>query len=96
MNHDVLQIIGALLVLAGYAGSQLGWVSARSIPYLMVNIFGAGLLAWLAWTSRDWGFLLLEGVWTLVSVVSLAAVLRSRSRQDGSSAVGRQRSQDLR
>jgi hypothetical protein len=79
MNHDVSQVIGALFVLCGFAGAQLGWVGPKSIPYLIVNILGAGLLAWLAWTSRDWGFLLLEGVWTLVSVIALAGVFRARA-----------------
>lgn len=85
MTHDVLQIVGALLVLTGYAASQLGLLSPKSVGYLTVNIAGAGLLAWLAWTSRDWGFLLLEGVWTLVSAVALAVLLRSG---DGGAAAG--------
>jgi hypothetical protein len=75
---DLLQIIGAVLVLTGFAGSQLGWVGARSVSYLTVNAVGAGLLAALALHGREWGFLLLEGVWTLVSLVSLTGVLRHR------------------
>lgn len=78
MTHDVLQIFGALLVLGGYAASQLGLLSPKSVGYLTVNIAGAGLLAWLAWTSRDWGFLLLEGVWTVVSAGALIVVLLPR------------------
>jgi hypothetical protein len=76
MNHDVSRIIGALLVLAGFTAHQLGWVGARSIPYLLVNVLGSALLGWLAWTGQDWGFLLLEGVWAVVSAVSLITVLR--------------------
>ncbi|MEV0455969.1 CBU_0592 family membrane protein [Catellatospora methionotrophica] len=82
MNHDVLQIIGALTVLAGYVATQLRWTTPRSIGYLTANTIGAGVLAWLAWTSRDWGFLLLEGVWSAVSAASLIAVLRTPRTPD--------------
>ncbi|WP_144118910.1 CBU_0592 family membrane protein [Catellatospora sichuanensis] len=82
MNHDVLQILGALTVLAGYVTAQLGWTSPRSIGYLTANTLGAGVLAWLAWTSHDWGFLLLEGVWSAVSAVALVSVLRARRTPD--------------
>lgn len=81
MNHDLLQIAGALLVLTAFALTQLGVLSAKAVAYLIINIIGAGLLAWLAWTSRDWGFLLLEGVWAAVSAVSLAAVALGRNRE---------------
>jgi hypothetical protein len=72
----ILQIIGAVLVLAGFAASQVGWLDARSIPYLVLNIAGAGLLAVLALHDGDWGFLLLEGVWVAVSLISLGRVVR--------------------
>jgi hypothetical protein len=73
---ETLQIIGAILVLAGFAGAQLGWVGAASVSYLTVNAVGAALLAILALLDGAWGFLLLEGVWTVVSVISLAGALR--------------------
>ncbi|MDI1459397.1 hypothetical protein QEZ54_00300 [Catellatospora sp. KI3] len=76
MNHDVLQIAGALTVLGGYVAAQLGRTTTRSIGYLIANTVGAGLLAWLAWLGRDWGFLLLEGTWAAVSAVSLGLALR--------------------
>lgn len=78
MNHDLLQIAGALLVLTAFALTQLGVLNPKAIASLALNIVGAGVLAWLAWTSRDWGFLLLEGVWMIVSLISLVAILRSR------------------
>lgn len=79
---DILQIAGALLVLAGFLASQLGVVDARSLAYLTANAVGSGLLAVLALLGSDWGFLLLEGVWCVVATVSLTGVLlRSRRRR---------------
>jgi len=48
------------------------------VSYLVVNIVGAGVLAVLAAIGRQYGFLLLEAVWTVVSVVSLVQLLLSR------------------
>ncbi|MGH3448415.1 MAG: CBU_0592 family membrane protein [Nocardioidaceae bacterium] len=71
MTHEVweqsLQIIGALLVLAGFASAQFGWWSTRSVRYLLVNAAGSTVLAVLALIGSDWGFLLLEGAWALIS-----------------------------
>ena len=75
---QVTQIVGALLVLAGFAGAQFGRLSPHSIPYLVLNLFGSAILAVLAALDAQFGFLLLEGVWALVSLWGLVAVLRGR------------------
>ena len=68
---QAVQVVGALLVLAAFAAQQMGRMKADSRTYLVLNLIGAGLLAALAYHEEQWGFLLLEGVWTLVSVWSL-------------------------
>jgi hypothetical protein len=73
---QVVQVAGALLVLAGFALSQLRVLDPRSYAYLLVNVSGATVLAVLAWHERQWGFLLLEAVWALVAAGGLAARLR--------------------
>ena len=75
---DLIEIVGALLILAAFAASQLRRLDAHSVPYLVLNVLGAGVLAAIAAVDRSWGFLLLEGTWTIVSVVSLVGVLRAR------------------
>jgi hypothetical protein len=74
--HVVVQIAGALAVLAGFALAQLGVLDQRSRSYLLLNLAGATVLAVDAWVGRQWGFVLLEGAWGLVSAWSLA---RTRS-----------------
>lgn len=65
------QVVGALLILAAYVLAQFGVLDQRSYWYLWLNLVGAGALTVLAWHERQWGFLILEAVWTLVTAWSL-------------------------
>ena len=73
---QAIQVLGALLILAGFAGAQLGRLRVDSVAYLLLNLVGSAVLAVLALDQQQWGFLLLEGIWTLVSAWSLSRVWR--------------------
>ena len=73
---QVLQIVGAIMILAAFVLSQLGRLDPRSYWYLLLNLLGSAVLAVLAAVDHQWGFLLLEGVWVLVSLWSLGVRLR--------------------
>jgi len=77
MLAQLLQLAGAILVLAGFTLAQLRKLDPQSYPYLILNAVGAAILAALALEQEQWGFLLLEGVWTLVSVAGLVGRLRA-------------------
>ena len=76
MVLQVVQVIGALLILAPFAAVQLRGLPTTALAYLLPNLVGSVVLAALAWHEQQWGFLLLEGVWALVSARGL---LRARS-----------------
>jgi hypothetical protein len=77
---QLAQVIGAVLILAAYALAQFGVLNQRSYWYIGLNLVGAAALAILAWHEKQWGFLLLEGVWALVSAVALVQRLRGEPR----------------
>jgi hypothetical protein len=68
---QVVQILGALAILGAFVAAQLGVFDVRSRTYLWLNFVGALVLSIVAWHERQWGFLLLEGVWTIVSAWGL-------------------------
>ena len=72
-----MQIVGALLILAAYAAAQFHYLDQDSRAYLILNLVGSAILAVLAWHEQQWGFLLLEGVWAIVTAWSLARQIRT-------------------
>jgi hypothetical protein len=75
--EQLVQVVGALLILIAFAAAQFGAMDPHSRTYLVLNVLGSLILAVLAWRERQWGFLLLESVWAVVSCWSLRATLRS-------------------
>ena len=80
--ESAIQIVGAVLILVGFIASQRGVMSPHSLSYLVLNLVGSAILAVLAAMHSDWGFLLLEGVWALVSGWALIELARGRQPAD--------------
>ncbi|MGN7799538.1 CBU_0592 family membrane protein [Leifsonia sp. 22587] len=76
---QAVQIIGSLLVLSAFVLSQRGVLKQDSLPYIVLNLVGSGALAVEAALGAQWGFLLLEGVWAIVSAFGLVTLLRARA-----------------
>lgn len=75
-----IQVAGSLFILLGFALSQRGILSMRSKSYLWLNFVGSTVLAINALTESQWGFLLLEGTWSLVSAWGLVAYAHQKQR----------------
>jgi len=71
LARQLISFLGALLILVAYVGHQLGWVNARGAAYNIFNAAGSAILAWIAFHPFQVGFVVLEGVWTVVSIWAL-------------------------
>jgi hypothetical protein len=76
---QAIQVVGALCVLAGFAAAQFGVLSTESRTYLLLNLAGSAVLTVLAGLGRQYGFLLLEAVWAVVSAWGLLRLARARA-----------------
>jgi hypothetical protein len=74
---QLVSFVGAFLILGAYGGQQLRRVDPAGWLYSALNLVGAGLLTLAAWQLGQWGFVLLEGVWTAVSAGALVRALRA-------------------
>jgi hypothetical protein len=70
---QVLQLLGAAAILVAFVAAQRRALDTSSTPYLLCNAIGAGILCATAITSRQWGFVVLEGTWALVALGGLIA-----------------------
>jgi hypothetical protein len=78
---QVVQVVGALLILAAFAAVQFERMRPDSRLYLTLNLFGSAILAVLAVIAEQWGFVLLEGVWAIVSAWGLVSLYASPGDQ---------------
>ncbi len=85
--EQAIQIIGALLVLFGYISAQTGRVDGRGQPYLLINLAGSALLALTAGFGQQWGFLILNGTWAVISAVNLVGSLRAGAASNDGAGV---------
>jgi hypothetical protein len=76
---DYTGAIGVTLLLVAFFLNLVGQIGKDGAAYLLLNVAGAGLACLASVMLRYWPFIILEGCWTLVSLVGLVAYLRKQS-----------------
>lgn len=68
MYYQIISLIGAAMILAGYVGLQLGWFDRKNRFFNILNFVGSALLAWVAIVDWRVGFIVLETAWAVLSI----------------------------
>jgi hypothetical protein len=71
MLRQIVSFVGALLILVAYAGHQMGWMNSQKAAYNILNAIGSAILAYIAFHPFQIGFVVLEVVWTAISIYAL-------------------------
>ena len=80
---QVISVLGALAILAAFAANLFGWVQPSDLHYSVANFLGSAVLTVVAVLDKQFGFILLEGTWALVSLWGIFAAMRRRGTPPG-------------
>ena len=75
---EALGTIGVSMLLIGFFLNLFGLIRRDSLKYLMLNLAGGGLACYASFLIEFFPFVILEGTWTVVAIVGLGRVLRTR------------------
>jgi len=76
---EVLGTIGVSMILVGFSLNLFGLMPRRSFKYILLNLVGGALACTASILIEFFPFVILEGTWTVVAVVGLVSLLRSRN-----------------
>jgi len=76
MLMQAVSIGGALLILSAFGAQQLRRMDAETVRYQLLNLIGGIFLTIAAVASRQYGFILMEGSWAVMSAAGLWRVSR--------------------
>jgi hypothetical protein len=73
---DWIGFIGVAILLVAFFLNLSGKIGKDSSIYLVMNILGAGLACYASVLLKYVPFIILEGCWTLVSILGLMKLIR--------------------
>jgi hypothetical protein len=68
---DWIGFLGVFQILLAYALNILGKISNNSLTFILLNVIGAAMACFASILINYWPFIILEAVWTLVSLYAL-------------------------
>lgn len=68
---DMVGSLGVALLLGAFMLNLIGKLGNKSAVYISINAVGAGIAAYASYMIAYWPFVVLEGVWCLVSSIAL-------------------------
>ncbi|MGA7615032.1 MAG: hypothetical protein WBX15_07615 [Thermoanaerobaculia bacterium] len=76
MIFQVISLLGAFLILFAFVANQTGRIERETVTYQLFNLLGGIALCITAVAERQYGFIVLEGVWSFVSLWALMKLTR--------------------
>jgi len=75
---DIVGSIGVFILLVAFVLNLINKISKESFIYILMNIVGGALACVASYLINYLPFLILEAVWTLISIIAMMNYLRVR------------------
>lgn len=79
---QVISVVGSLMILSAYGAGQFKLIDTGSFLYSIQNLLGSVILSVIALVEEQWGFLLLEGVWAIISLVTAVRIMAGSVKRE--------------
>jgi NADH:ubiquinone oxidoreductase subunit 2 (subunit N) len=76
---QIICLVGAILILIAFAANQLHKMPHETAGYQLLNLIGGACLCVTAVHTLQYGFILLEGSWTVLSAYGLWKLRKARA-----------------
>jgi hypothetical protein len=77
---DIIASIGVIILLIAFFLNLNKRLKADSRAYIWMNFIGAGICCYASFLVKFYPFVVLEGIWAFVALISLLKVPRGTSR----------------
>lgn len=77
--YDLAGMVGAVLIIVAYLGTQQRWLSAEDWRFPLANLIGAVFIIISLMTDWNLAAFVIEVFWILISFYGLAQSMRRRS-----------------
>ena len=74
---EIMGSLGVAILLLAFLLNMLKIIKTESLSYLLLNFIGAAIACFASWLIPYFPFVILEGVWAVVSLVSLVRYFTS-------------------
>lgn len=78
---DWIGSIGVFQILLAYFLNVIGKISTTHLAFIILNLVGASMACLASFFLNYWPFIILEGIWVLVSMISLFKHFKSKNIQ---------------
>ena len=75
---DIIGSVGVSVLLLAFVLNLLNKISRENIIYILMNCIGAALACFASYLIHYIPFIILEAVWTLVSLVALLKLYKNK------------------
>lgn len=75
LSRELIGWYGVLAILLAYGCNMLGWLSARDLAYLALNITGSLGILIDAFQQKNWQPVVLNAIWMIMGFIGLGNAL---------------------